>query len=267
MEGDAGASRLNPADAEVSSSSEVKSEDSSESEVGTDQTSSEVKSEDSSESEVGTDQTSSEVSAEVTDPRTEDGEVSADAVCELADKAAPASAVDEGSRLGRRWFVGIAAALLLLAAGLGVGGYFALRFHHESRAIARNAAAAMHAAEDCVAATQAPDIAAIRASEQKIIDCATGDFRAQAVLYSGLLVEAYQAANAHVQVSDMRMAVERNNSDSSVDVLVALRVKVSNAIAGEAQDAKDRESGYRLRVRMAPDQGQYRIAKLDQVAK
>jgi Mce-associated membrane protein len=119
----------------------------------------------------------------------------------------------------------------------------------------------LHAAADCVAATQAPDIAAIRDSEQKIIDCATGDFRAQAVLYSGLLVEAYQAANAHVQVSDMRMAVERNNNDSSVDVLVALRVKVTNA------EAKDQESGYRLRVRMAPDQGQYRIAKLDQVAK
>ena len=37
MEGDAGASRLNPADTDDSSSSEVKSEDSSESEVGTDQ--------------------------------------------------------------------------------------------------------------------------------------------------------------------------------------------------------------------------------------
>jgi Mce-associated membrane protein len=242
MEGDAGASRLNPADAEVSSSSEVKREH-------------------STESEVGTDQTSSEESAEVTETNVEEGELSADGVCEPADEQAPASAVDEGSRLGRRWFIGIAAALLLLAAALGVGGYFALRFQHESQAIARNDVAAMHAAGECVAATQAPDIAAIRDSEQKIIDCATGDFRAQAVLYSGLLVEAYQAANAHVQVSDMRMAVERNNSDSSVDVLVALRVKVSNA------EAKDQESGYRLRVRMAPDQGQYRIAKLDQVAK
>lgn len=243
MEGDAGTSWLNPADAEVSSSSEVKSED-------------------SSESEVGTDEADSEESAEVTEASAEDG------VLEPADKPAPRPAVDQGSRLGRRWFVNIAAALLLLAAALGVGGYFALRFHHQSQAIARNDAAAMRAAEDCVAATQAPDIAAIRASEQKIIDCATGDFRAQAVLYSGLLVEAYQAANAHVQVSDMRVAVERNNSDSSVDVLVALRVKVSNALEkGSEGGAKDQESGYRLRVRMAPDQDQYRIAKLDQVAK
>jgi Mce-associated membrane protein len=261
MEGDAGAGRLIPADAEVSSSSKVKSEDSSDSEVGTDQTSSKVKSEDSWESEVGTEQAGSEESAEVTETKAEDGEQSADVVPEPADEAVPASAVDEGSRLGRRWFIGIAAALLLLAAGLGAGGYFALRFHHESQAIARNDVAALRAAQDCVAATQAPDIAAIRDSEQKIIDCATGDFRAQAVLYSGLLVEAYQAANAHVQVSNMRMAVERNNGDGSVDVLVALRVKVSNA------EAKDQESGYRLRVRMAPDQGQYRIAKLDQVAK
>ncbi|MBO0885275.1 MAG: hypothetical protein J2P17_34085 [Mycobacterium sp.] len=241
MEGDAGAGRLNPADAEVSSSSNVKSED-------------------SSESGAGTDQTSSEVPAEAAEPDAEAAEPNTEAVPETANEAPP-SAVDEGSRLGRRWFIGIAAALLLLAAGLGAGGYFALRFHQESRTIARNEAAALHAAADCVAATQAPDIAAIRDSEQKIIDCATGDFRAQAVLYSGLLVEAYQAANAHVQVSNMRMAVERNNSDSSVDVLVALRVKVTNA------EAKDQESGYRLRVRMAPDQGQYRIAKLDQVAK
>jgi Mce-associated membrane protein len=242
MEGDAGAGRLNPANAEVSSSSIVKSED-------------------SSESEVGTDQTISAVSAEAASPNAEAAEPNAEAVPEIAAEAVPALAVDEGSRLGRRWFIGIAAALLLLAAGLGAGGYFALRFHQESRTIARDEAAALHAAADCVAATQAPDIAAIRDSEQKIIDCATGDFRAQAVLYSGLLVEAYQAANAHVQVSNMRMAVERNNSDSSIDVLVALRVKVTNA------EAKDQESGYRLRVRMAPDQGQYRIAKLDQVAK
>jgi Mce-associated membrane protein len=261
MEGDAGASRLNPADAAVSSSREMETEDSAESEIGIDPTGSVMETEDSAESEAGIDPTGSEVSTEATETSAEDGEASEDAVREPADEAAPASAVDEGSRLGRRWFISIAAALLLLAAGLGVGGYFALRFHHESQAIARNNVAAMHAAQDCVAATQAPDIAAIRASEQKIIDCAAGDFRAQAVLYSGLLVEAYQAANAHVQVSDMRMAVERNNSDGSVDVLVALRVKVSNA------EAKEQESGYRLRVRMALDQGQYRIAKLDQVAK
>src|SRR5437879_11235217 len=138
MEGDAGAGRLNPADAEVSSSWEmesedsaeseigidptssvvksedsaeseigidptssvVKSEDSSDSEVGTDQTSSKVKSEDSSESEVGTEQPGSEESAEVTQTTAEDGERSADVVPEPADEAVPASAVDEGARLG-----------------------------------------------------------------------------------------------------------------------------------------------------------------------
>ena len=55
------------------------------------------------------------------------------------------------------------------------------------------------------------------ASAQKIIDCGTGAFRSQAILYSGLLVEAYQAANAQVVVSDLRAAVERNNSDGSVE--------------------------------------------------
>jgi Mce-associated membrane protein len=165
------------------------------------------------------------------------------------------------SRLGRGWLIGITAALLMLAGGVGVGGYLTLRSHQDGQAIVRSDAAAVQAAKDCVAATQAPDIGAMAASAQKIIDCGTGAFRSQAILYSSLLVEAYQAANAHVQMSDMRAAVERNNDDGSVDVLVALRVKVSNS------ETQNQEAGYRLRVTMAPDEGQYRIAKLDQVAK
>ncbi len=163
--------------------------------------------------------------------------------------------------MGRGWFIGIAAALVLIAGGIGAGGYFALRAHQQSQAIARHDAAAMEAAKNCVAVTQAPDTTAMAASAQKIIDCGTGGFRSQAVLYSSLLVEAYQAANAHVQVSDMRAAVERNNPDGSIDVLVPLRVKVSNS------QTQDREIGYRLRVKMAPADGQYRISKLDQVTK
>ncbi len=113
---------------------------------------------------------------------------------------------------------------------------------------------------DCVAATQAADTNAMIASEQKIIDCGTDAFRSQAMLYTSMLVQAYQAANVHVQVSDVRAAVERNNSDGSVDVLVALRVKVSS-------DQTQNETGYRLRVKMAHADGQYKISKLDQVTK
>ncbi|WP_082946033.1 Mce protein [Mycobacterium sp. E1747] len=173
----------------------------------------------------------------------------------------PGEAVDRRpSRLGRGWLVGIATALVLCAAGVGAGGYFALRYHHESQAIARNDAAALKAAVDCVSATQAPDTNAMAASEQKIIDCGTDAFRSQALLYTSMLVQAYQAANVHVQVSDMRAAVERNNADGSVEVLVAVRVKVAN-------DQTQNETGYRLRVKMAQAEGQYKIAKLDQVTK
>ena len=86
-------------------------------------------------------------------------------------------------------------------------------------------------------------------------------FPCQAMLYSSLFVEAYQVANVHAQVSDMRAGAERNYDDGSVDVLVAFRVKVSNS------QTQDREVGYRLRVKMAPAEGQYRIANIDQVAK
>ena len=58
----------------------------------------------------------------------------------------------------------------------------------------------------------------------------------------------------------MRAAVERHNDDGSVDVLVAVRVKVTNS------EAADQEQGYRLRVQMAPDDGTYKIARLDQVS-
>jgi Mce-associated membrane protein len=163
------------------------------------------------------------------------------------------------SRLGIGWVVGVCALLVLLAAGVGVGGYFALRSHHDSEAIARNDAAALAAARDCVSATQAPDTAAMIASQSKIIECSTGDFGVQAPLYSGVIAEAYQAANVTVAVSDMRVAVERHNDDGSVDILVAVRVKVTNSAAA------DQEVGYRLRVKMASDDGKYRIARLDQV--
>jgi Mce-associated membrane protein len=234
MEGDAGASRLTPNEIDDSSSSEVTAEDSTESEVGAEQTNA---AEDSTEAtEEGLDQDADEATEDTSDP------------------GIP-------SRLGRGWLVGIAAALVVLAGGVGAGGYLALRSDRESQAIARRDDAAVQAAKDCVAATQAPDTSAMAASAQKIIECGTGAFRSQAILYSGLLVEAYQAANAQVQVSDLRAAVERNNSDGSVDVLVPLRVKVSNSAT------QNQEAGYRLRVTMVSDEGKYRIAKLDQVAK
>lgn len=165
------------------------------------------------------------------------------------------------SRLGRGWLTGIAVALLLAGCGIGTGGYCMLRYHQDSQAMARNDNAALKTALDCVAATQAPDTNTMAASEQKIIDCGTDAFHAQALLYTNMFVQAYQAANVHVQVSDMRAAVERHNNDGSIDVLVALRVKLSN------DRAHNQETGYRLRVKMALAEGQYKISKLDQVTK
>ncbi len=178
------------------------------------------------------------------------------------DELAAVAAAPGQSRLAtRRWLVGVCATLLVVAAAVGTGGFLALRSHQQSEAAARAETAALAAAKDCVTATQAPDAGAMAASQAKIIDCATGDFGAQATMYSAMLVEAYQAANAKVEVSNMRAAVERHNPDGSIDVLVAVRVKVSNS------EAQGQEQGYRLRVRMAPDNGVYKIARLDQVSK
>jgi Mce-associated membrane protein len=235
MEGDAGTSRLTPNDPDDSSSSKVTAEDSEESEDGTEQTSTETQ--DLAESEDPVEHALTESDAE--------------------EPADPHGA----SRLGRGWLVGIAAALVVLAGGIGAGGYLALRSHQENRITARHDAAAVEAAKTCVAATQAPDTATMAASAQKIIECGAGAFRSQAILYSSLLVEAYQAANAHVEVSDLRAAVERNNPDGSIEILVPMRVKVTNS------ETQNQEAGYRLRVTMVSDEGQYRISKLDQVAR
>jgi Mce-associated membrane protein len=265
MEGDAGASRLNPPpmpkfrrlrrrrskidqDPAVAADQATKATAEESQESGDADETSPAAVEIASESEDVADETSTEATTE--------------------NAAEPEDAADAGavgdvrrpSRLGRGWLAGIAAALVLGAAGLGVGGYFALRYHHESQAIARNDAAALKAAVDCVSATQAPDTNAMTASETKIIECGTDAYRSQAVMYTNMIVQAYQASNVHVQVSDVRAAVERNHDDGSVDVLVAMRVKVSS-------DQSQNETGYRLRVTMALAEGQYKISKLVTVTK
>ncbi|MGV0836845.1 hypothetical protein [Mycolicibacterium thermoresistibile] len=203
--------------------------------------------------------------AESTEPTAETPDDS-DAAPESTDEATAPTPGDEPgaedrrpSRLSRGWVAGICAALVLGAAGLAAAGYLALRSHERSENIAQIEAAALDAAKECVAATQAPDTAAMAESQAKIIECSTGDFAVQAGLYSGMLVDAYRVADVSVQVSDLRAAVEKHNDDGSVDVLVAMRVKVSNSAAA------DQEQGYRLRVQMAPEDGTYKVARLDQV--
>jgi Mce-associated membrane protein len=191
------------------------------------------------------------------------GEPTAEATAEeFPEPGSATEAVDavRPSRIGRGLAVTICAALLVLAAGGAVGGYLALRSHQQSESVARAEASALQAAKDCVAATHAPDTAAMSAAQSKIIECATGDFGAQASLYAGVMVDAYQAADVKVAVSDIRAAVEKRNDDGSFEILVAVRVKVTNS------EEADREQGYRLRVQMAPDQGTYKVARLDQVS-
>ncbi|OBI82469.1 hypothetical protein [Mycobacterium sp. E740] len=164
------------------------------------------------------------------------------------------------SRIGRGLAASICVALLLLAAAGAVAGFLLFKNDQRVAATDRAEAAALQAAKDCVAATHAPDTAAMTAAQSKIIECSTGNFAVQSSLYAGVLVDAYQAAKVQVQVSDMRAAVEKHNDDGSFDILVAVRVKVTNS------DVADQEQGYRLRVKMAPDEGTYKIADLDQVS-
>lgn len=171
------------------------------------------------------------------------------------------SAESEPSRLGRRQWIGICALLVLLAAGLAALGSLGVHDHAASQAMARDNAEALAAAKTCVLATQVPDPGDVALSQQKMLNCSAGEFRTQAALYAQILPPAYQAAKVHVELTEMGAAVERNNPDGSIDILVAFRIKVDNI------EAQGREAGYRLRARMIREDGQYRIGKLDQVAR
>lgn len=163
------------------------------------------------------------------------------------------------SRLGQGWATAIIAVLLTLAVAGGVAGYLALQANRDSEAVARAEAAAVEAAKSCVEATHAPDTAAMEAAQSRIIQCFTGDMAAQATLYSSVFVDAYQAAKVQVAVSDMRAAVEKHNDDGTIDVLVAVRVKVTNS------EQADQEQGYRLRLKMTPVDASYKVLNIDQV--
>jgi Mce-associated membrane protein len=253
MEGDAGASRrLNPTDADVTAEASTGSAAEAE-KTNT------VHAADSEVAQTQVADTPGDAEESAADAGDDPESVEAEAEGE-ADEASEPQPERRQSRLGLAWLAAVAAALVLLAGGVGVGGYLLVRAHQQNQETSRNNALALKAAVDCVSATQAPDTTAMVASEQKIIDCGTDDFRSQALLYTSMLVQAYQASNIHVQVSDVRAAVERDNPDGSVIVLVALRVKVNN-------DQSQNETGYRLRVKMASQEGAYKIAKLDQVTK
>jgi Mce-associated membrane protein len=98
-------------------------------------------------------------------------------------------------------------------------------------------------------------------SQRKIVECSSDNYAAQANLYSGLLFEAYQTVNAQVKVTDMRAAAEKHNDDGSIDVLVATRVAMSNT------QQQDQELSYRLRVRMVPADGTFKIDSIEPVSK
>lgn len=181
-----------------------------------------------------------------------------------ADTSPPDEAARSSSpravRLRGRWLAASTATLVLLTCAAAAGGLLALRAHRATEALDRADAEAVAAAKECVTATQPADGAALPDSRRKLTECSTRGFGAQVAFYDAVLAEAYQAADVHVEVPDMRAAVEHNNGDGSVIVLVAFRTKVSQG------GAADRGSNYRLRVKMVPEDGHFKVAELSQAA-
>ena len=76
-----------------------------------------------------------------------------------------------------------------------------------------------------------------------------------------MLADDYQTVQAQVKITHIRAAAEKHNPDGSIDVMVATRVSMSNV------DEQDQELSYRLRVRMVPVDGTYKIDSIDPVSK
>ncbi|HPY25204.1 MAG TPA: hypothetical protein PLD01_08695 [Mycobacterium sp.] len=144
---------------------------------------------------------------------------------------------------------------------LAAVGVLALLGGRATAAATRGEDVAVAAAKECIAATQAPDVKAMAESQRKIVDCATENFAAQANLYGGLLVEAYETVQAQVKISQIRAAAEKHNPDGSIAVLVATRVAMSNV------DQQGQEISYRLRVKMVPDGDTYKVDSIEPVGK
>jgi|LakMenEpi03Aug12_release.lakeMendotaPanAssembly.Ray.scaffolds.fasta_scaffold540182_1 Mce-associated membrane protein len=163
--------------------------------------------------------------------------------------------------LSGRWPAGVIAGLASAALVLTLFGVLAFIGHRHSAAAERDEALAVAQAKTCITATQAPDVKAMADNQRKIVECSTETFAAQANMYGGLLADAYQTVNAQVKIADMRAAAEKHNPDGSIDVLVATRVAMSN------NQQLNQELSYRLRVRMVPDGGTYKIDNIEPVSK
>lgn len=173
----------------------------------------------------------------------------------------PDSALNASATQPARWLTRVCAVIAVAALALTVAGVLALLGHRKTSAAINGEAVAVAAAKDCIAATQAPDVKAMKESQRKIVDCATENYAPQANLYSGILADAYEATKAQVKIADIRAASEKHNPDGSIDVLVATRVAMSNI------DQQGQEISYRLRVRMVPSGGTYKIDSIDPVSK
>ena len=173
----------------------------------------------------------------------------------------PDSALNASAIQPTRWLTRVCAVIAVAALALTAAGVLALLGHRKTSAAINGEAVAVAAAKDCIAATQAPDVKAMKESQRKIVDCATENYAPQANLYSGILADAYEATKAQVKIADIRAAAEKHNPDGSIDVLVATRVAMSNI------DQQGQEISYRLRVRMVPSGGTYKIDSIDPVSK
>ncbi len=177
------------------------------------------------------------------------------------DREFTATTTAQSRLLTGRWPTAVIAGIAVAALVLVAAGVLALIGHRYAAAAASDEERAVAAAKDCITATQAPDVKAMGDSQRKIVDCSTENFAPQANLYGGLLADAYQTVNAQVKIVDMRAAAEKHNPDGSIDVLVATRVSMSN------NQQIDQQLSYRLRVRMAPADGTYKIDSIEPVGK
>ena len=153
--------------------------------------------------------------------------------------------------------------MLLVLAGVAMGvATWPRQAHRKSQAPDAANVAAIAVAKDCVAATQPPDLAGLPAAQQELERRAHRDFGNQTAWYGEVLGGG--VSGGRTSACECPRFTQRWNATTKTarsSRWWSFRATVSQT--GMA----DRENSYRMRVRMVLDNGQFKVAQLDQVAK
>jgi Mce-associated membrane protein len=181
-------------------------------------------------------------------------------IAETVDAALPESETEPAS--WRRWLrtrsplIAKAAAVVLILSLAGASGYMIWQ-HREASRQQQRAAAFVAGARQGVLNLTSLDFNKAKEDVQRVIDSSTGQFRDQFKERAADFAKVVQESKAITEGTVNGAAVE-SMDENSAKVLVSATSRVTNKVGVEEQPRT-----WRLRVTVADDDGQYKMAKVE----